>query len=604
MDIFEKVFQYSWKKLGSKADSDQSDDGLQNLQKYLGLFSSFVLQSESFPMTLSQRFVGFDGRSFYLPVFSKKIQDAIIIKKIYVHLLLLTAASHKLQIPVKATGHTILDRLILFNHIDILNHHLDSLFPGFALLQKDVVDFIEKNYAEKTPLYSYWRNNILSRDTKPQAYVSAAKSNSEIPLFLFYSIPSASPQIVLSTEQAYKNSSDKKETKKSNLVKKIQERPEEVSLNDKEANPLAHSFEKTETTDEYSGSRKIDSDDDELEEHADSLSEVQLGKFTRDGDTTSAAFQSEDIIMTSGQGATSQAPSAGTFHYSEWNQQSKSYLKKHCTVHAEGPDDTLFDGQLLNTIQKKHSAKISLWKRKIEQLYNEPAWQKNLFLGTEINLDEVIREKIDLRRGVSPKGKWYSKKVKAESDLSICLLFDQSMSSDSWIANQRVLDVALESIAISGLLFNDLFPEVQVAGTYSQTRHHCNYKVYKNFKDDWKRFHGVMKSIEPNGYTRLGPALRHASMELKKTKCRKKLLILFTDGKPTDLDGYEGLYGIKDVWKACLEAEKDNIYTVALALDTKNRTHFSKMFSKFSLFNSADRLLDELWSILVSASQR
>lgn len=92
--------------------------------------------------------------------------------------------------------------------------------------------------------------------------------------------------------------------------------------------------------------------------------------------------------------------------------------------------------------------------------------------------------------------------------------------------------------------------------------------------------------------TRVGPALRHATELLLRTGARKRLLLLVSDGKPTDLDRYEGRYGIADVRQAVREAEAVAVETVALAIDHRARLYLPRMFgpSRFAILPSPAHL--------------
>ena len=70
-----------------------------------------------------------------------------------------------------------------------------------------------------------------------------------------------------------------------------------------------------------------------------------------------------------------------------------------------------------------------------------------------------------------------------------------------------------------------------------------------------RNFFRHAQSIEPSGYTRLGPAIRHSTYRLSQLNSKNKLLILLTDGKPTDYDRYEGRYGIEDIHNAIVVAK-------------------------------------------------
>ena len=56
----------------------------------------------------------------------------------------------------------------------------------------------------------------------------------------------------------------------------------------------------------------------------------------------------------------------------------------------------------------------------------------------------------------------------------------------------------------------------------------------------------------PRGYTRAGAAIRHAAALLERQPAAHRLLLIISDGKPNDIDGYEGLSGVEDTRQAII----------------------------------------------------
>ena len=64
-------------------------------------------------------------------------------------------------------------------------------------------------------------------------------------------------------------------------------------------------------------------------------------------------------------------------------------------------------------------------------------------------------------------------------------------------------------------------------------------------------------ALEPEGYTRAGAAIRHAAALLERQPAAHRLLLIISDGKPNDVDGYEGLNGVEDTRQAINESLRD-----------------------------------------------
>ena len=69
-------------------------------------------------------------------------------------------------------------------------------------------------------------------------------------------------------------------------------------------------------------------------------------------------------------------------------------------------------------------------------------------------------------------------------------------------------------------------------------------------------------ALKPGFYTRPGAAMRHASAGLSQQARKRRLLLVITDGKPNDLDHYEGRHGIEDSHKAVLEARRQGLVLI------------------------------------------
>jgi nitric oxide reductase NorD protein len=84
--------------------------------------------------------------------------------------------------------------------------------------------------------------------------------------------------------------------------------------------------------------------------------------------------------------------------------------------------------------------------------------------------------------------------------------------------------------------------------------------------------------LEPEHYTRVGAALRHATMLLMKQTAKHRLLVLLSDGKPNDVDQYEGRYGVEDLRQAVSEARLQGISPFCLTIDRQAANYLPFVF--------------------------
>ena len=87
-------------------------------------------------------------------------------------------------------------------------------------------------------------------------------------------------------------------------------------------------------------------------------------------------------------------------------------------------------------------------------------------------------------------------------------------------------------------------------------------------------------SLRPGYYTRIGAAIRHATAELGRQPNRTKLLLVLTDGKPNDIDHYEGRFALEDSRKAVIEARRNGVTVFAVTIDKDARSYLPSMFGR------------------------
>ncbi len=118
--------------------------------------------------------------------------------------------------------------------------------------------------------------------------------------------------------------------------------------------------------------------------------------------------------------------------------------------------------------------------------------------------------------------------------------------------------------------------------------------VCKNFDEPFN--HAVdarIAGLKPGFYTRLGAAIRHVSFRLSERPSARKLLLVITDGKPNDIDHYEGRFGIEDTRMAVAGGAPGHA-VFAVTVDEQARAYLPYLFGRAGLchgpgFRSADR---------------
>src|SRR5690606_3236256 len=140
--------------------------------------------------------------------------------------------------------------------------------------------------------------------------------------------------------------------------------------------------------------------------------------------------------------------------------------------------------------------------------------------------------------GLSPDGRLYEAIRPARRDVAIALLVDVSGSTDSWVTEQlRVVDVEKVALLVVCSALDALGDPYTILAFSGEGPEHVSLLSLKGF-DERPGMHIQRRiaALEPDRYTRMGAALRHATARLNQKPARHRLPLPLTDGKPNDRD--------------------------------------------------------------------
>jgi nitric oxide reductase activation protein len=357
-------------------------------------------------------------------------------------------------------------------------------------------------------------------------------------------------------------------------------------------NPLVHSFEKLHTLEEHQGGMKRVDGEDELEAHADALEELDLRELVRSDEEARSLLRS-DAMFESGAGDVGDVPDPSGLRYDEWHEAERGFRAAWCRVKVEAaaePTDRARATRDAGALARALAPRIEEVRAEILRVIEARRPRARQLDGPDVDDDALVDRHAALAARATPPDRLYVSRRRHAPELAVLVLVDLSLSTDGWVAGARVLDVEREAAFVLGEALEGLVPELGVAGFSSHTRRDCRFHVIKGMQEPWSRARPRLFALEPAGYTRIGPALRHATRTLERCAAKRRLVLLVTDGKPNDYDRYEGRHGIADVRHAVLEAASHGVHVHALAIDREARWGLARMF------------LDHRYTLLASPS--
>ena len=378
--------------------------------------------------------------------------------------------------------------------------------------------------------------------------------------------------------------SPKQQTKKeeNNITTEIDANPSDevtiVGLDKKqeEDSVVQNQFEKVDTASEFNGSFKEIDGEDTLSDDEDAIRELNLKYTVRADDIAHSIYKAEFVNSKSDIQVNEEGKHNNFLFYDEWNFKKKEYKRDFCKVFPKYLSVKKI-GYARQTIAENRKTKRELHKM-FAQVHNEYEKVHKVISGEEIDLDAIIDTYADIHAKRTPSDRVYLTKRKRKKDLSVLILMDTSLSADGYTNGEHILDVEKRAVLLFGEILDDYAISFQIDTFSSHTRNNCSYNHVKTFNENWKKTRDRIGSIEAEGYTRIGTALRHAGFCLSKESTQKKWIILLSDGKPNDYDTYEGKYGIEDVKQALRELDKKHIRTFSLAIESQARYYLPQMF--------------------------
>lgn len=298
------------------------------------------------------------------------------------------------------------------------------------------------------------------------------------------------------------------------------------------------------------------------------------------------------------------------FSYPEWHYRIQRLKADWVTVHeragASG-DETV----ALRTLQSNRDVVDRLHRQIAAVRYESHRRLRRQLDGDELDIDGLVGNAIDLRAQRVPDQRIYERHhVHSEQELALLVLLDLSASTNDPVAEdpqRRVIDVTRDAAVVLSDALARLGHHFAIHGFNSDGRHAVHYHHLIDFDEPFgpaqrARFGGMRGEYS----TRMGAAIRHATSCLAAQPGEHRLLLVITDGEPSDIDVHDRQLLVEDARHAVFSSADSGVVPFCLSLDPEADEYVSHIFgpARFAVLEHITDLPRRLPSVYFRLARR
>ena len=320
--------------------------------------------------------------------------------------------------------------------------------------------------------------------------------------------------------------------------------------------------------------RDADADADDL---ADSVSELEEARLAPIPGAPTEVLASDD--PPDRRAAVAPPARAGIgLEYPEWDYRVGAYHLRRALVRERSAEPG--DAEWAAGVRRRYAREVAEVRRRFERLRAQRERLMRQLDGDDLDLGAFVTAWADARAGGATDDRLYERVRPGRRDVAISLLVDVSGSTDSWVIDQRrIIDVEKEALVLVCEALDALGDRYNLLAFSGEGPRGVDLRLLKGFGEGYgQAVRERIAGLEPDRYTRLGGAIRHTTAVLCREHARHRLLLVLSDGKPNDVDEYEGRYGVEDTRQAVVEARLQGLSAFCLTVDREAPVYLSRIF--------------------------
>lgn len=295
--------------------------------------------------------------------------------------------------------------------------------------------------------------------------------------------------------------------------------------------------------------------------------------------------------------------------YPEWDYRNGVLRQAWATVHERAAPAGAIGGA--EAVLAQHAHLLAALERRVGALRQQGRMRlRRQYEGDDVDLNAAVGAAVELRSRHAPELRVYARQhLHTRQDVTVLLLLDLSESMNDRLANAQpsALELTRAASLLLAAVLERLGLRFAVHGFNSNGRHEVYYLRFKDFSEPCPtgvrdRLAGMHAGLS----TRLGAALRHAGAALTQQPGERRLLLVITDGQPSDIDVHDARYLTEDARHAHQFLRGEGIQTFCLSLDPRGDAYAERIFgaAHYEVLDSVGRLPEKLPRLVLALTRR
>ena len=305
------------------------------------------------------------------------------------------------------------------------------------------------------------------------------------------------------------------------------------------------------------------------------------------------------------QSAATSEPASVTRH-AEWDYVIQRERPAFCSVRDRpiAPGDA---ARVASTLARYAAVRKRLERSALRLADRRPLQVRRLLDGDRLDLSASIAALVAGRSAAQPDPRVYRRLRFLLEPPALLLLLDlsESLNARAPRGSSTLLELAESASSLLATSLASLSSDFAIHGFSSNGRHDVGYCRFKDFDAPYdEHARARLAGMRAQLSTRLGTALRHAGQALATRKARRKLLLVVTDGEPSDVDVHDPEYLLFDAKQATTGNRRLGVTSFCIGLEANAQKSVHRIFGagNYTLVDQLESLPSRLAEVYLRLS--